>query len=113
MSTLQPASPSELSRNPFEVARSHLIRRLLEVVVPKALPPFPNAGHFRAIAETLRDVAAIHDEFVRAIGDQVEVNAPSKFDSRDFDDVSSDSVGDALYALELIAEQMSEAREAV
>ena len=59
MSTLQPASPSELSRNPFEVARSHLIRRLLEVVVPKALPPFPNAGHFRAIAETLRDVAAI------------------------------------------------------
>jgi hypothetical protein len=114
MSTLTQAttgpSPSELARNPFEVARSHAIRRLLEVVLPKAPGAFASPAFFRAVIETMREVCEINDDFVRAIGDQVETASPYEVDSRDFDRVSSDGIGDAAYACERIAERMIEDR---
>jgi hypothetical protein len=52
------------SRNPFEIARSHLIRRLLELEVPPA----------HAIAEApdlIRDAANIFDGWLRQVGEHV------------------------------------------
>ena len=112
MSTLQPTSPSDLSRNPFEVARSHLIRRLLEVVVAKPVRVFPGPSGFQAVRQMIRDVAEIHDEWLRAIGDQIEDNSPYSIDSTDFDGAALAGVDNALFACDQIAERMIEDRSA-
>jgi hypothetical protein len=97
MSTTLPASassPTALSRNPLEVARSRLIRRLLELDVPKGFHPL-------TVAEHLRDAAAIFDEWLAAIGSEVRDNAVTSISSGLFSGSFSAAVdGNETYACE-------------
>lgn len=67
-----------LSRNPFEVARSHLIRRLLELQAPVAYPNFPTPGHHEGVASHIREAAQIFDEWLAAVGSEVRDNATTQ-----------------------------------
>jgi len=100
------------SRNPFEIARSHLIRRLLEIVVPKNPGSFWLPSDFEAIGEHIKDVAEVCDEWLAAIGHQVEDNAHFNVDGRDFDHAFEAGTDDARYECRRVAERMVDERSA-
>lgn len=100
------------ARNPFEVARSHLIRRVIELVPPKPIRVFPGPSDFEAVRDLIKESAEIFDDYIRAIGSEVEDNTPFRFDSRSFDACASRAFTDAIYECDNIAEQMRDARDA-
>lgn len=69
------AEPSPLSANPFEAARLTLIKRLLQLRSPKAYPCSPSPVDHDNVAEHLREVAQVCDEWLAAIGAEVRDNA--------------------------------------
>ena len=91
---------------------SELIERLQLLVMPKAIRVFPGPSDFIAVAETIRDVSELFNDFVRAFGDEVECNSPYHVDSADFEGVFTDSSSNAIYACEAIAERMQDEKEA-
>jgi len=70
-----------ISRNPFEVARSHLIRRILELQAPVAYPNFPTPSHHEGVAAHIREAAVIFDEWLAAVGAEVRDNATTLIDA--------------------------------
>lgn len=108
-----PASPvPSPRRNPYEAARSHAIRRLLELVVPNAIRMCPTPADFEAAAELIRDVGTIFNDLVAAVGSEVEDNCPYSIDARNFDGAFADAVSDAVGTCEGIAERMIDDRGA-
>jgi hypothetical protein len=67
--------PSPLSKNPFEAARLTLIKRLLQLRAPKAYPCAPSPSDHETVADHIREVAEICDEWLAAIGAEVRDNA--------------------------------------
>lgn len=77
--------PFQASRNPFAVAHSHLIRRLLEMKVPKGISlRTPRRGEFEEIADFIRELANVCDECLYAVGAEVADNAARAIDMRLF-----------------------------
>lgn len=64
-----------LSQNPFEAARLTLIKRLLQLRAPRAYPCAPAPVDHDNVAEHLREVAQVCDEWLAAIGAEVRDNA--------------------------------------
>ena len=101
------------TQNPFEAARAKLIERLSLLVVPKPIRIFPGPSDFQTVRDLLRETAEIFDDYVAAIGGEVEANSPYNVDSRSFDAVASCAIADAAWACEHIAERLIEDREVV
>jgi len=79
-----PAAPAP-SANPFERARLALIARLLKERAPGAISlRRPRLSEFEAVADHIRDMANIFDEWLREIGSEVADNAHEAVDMRQF-----------------------------
>ena len=103
-----------ISRNPFEVARSHLIRRILELQAPVAFPNFPTPGHHESVAAHLREAAEIFDEWLAAIGAEVRDNATISISAGLFSGSFAAAIdGNETYALECEALALIEERRAM
>lgn len=75
VTTITPAPDQALlSENPFEAARLTLITRLLQLRAPKAYPCSPSPSDHDNVAEHLREVAQVCDEWLAAIGAEVRDN---------------------------------------
>ena len=106
--------PKALHRNPFEVARSHLIRRILELQVPNAVRTFPSPAEFKAVADHVRQAAAIFDEWLAAIGHEVRDNASIEIDADVFDGAFVGAVdGNATYACDNAADALIHGRRLI
>ena len=101
-----------LTQNPFEAARAKLIERLSLLVVPKPIRIFPGPSDFQNARDLLRETAEIFDDYVHAIGSEVENNSPYPIDLRSFDAVASCAISDAAYECDAIAEKLQDEREA-
>lgn len=106
-----PATTST-TQNPFEQARRRLIERLTLLVVPNPIRIFPGPSDFLEAGRVLRESAEIYDDFVRAIGSEVEDNSPYRVDNRSFDAVASGAVSDAIFECDNISERLQDDREA-
>ncbi|WP_407146297.1 hypothetical protein [Bradyrhizobium sp. ORS 86] len=96
-----PASSNSPSRNPFEVARSALIKRLVDIEVPRELSLRTRPLEFSALADHIREAANIFDEWLFAIGTEVADNANRTVDLRLFTGAFLGAVdGNATYATE-------------
>jgi len=103
-----------LSRNPFEVARSHLIRRILELQAPVAYPNFPTPGHHEGVASHIREAAEIFDEWLAAIGAEVRDNATTSISAGLFSGSFTAAVdGNEAWACESEAQALIEDRRAM
>ncbi|QPF81629.1 hypothetical protein IC762_17535 [Bradyrhizobium genosp. L] len=88
-------------RNPFEAARSALIRRLVEMEVPRELSLRPRRDEFAHLADHIRDAANLFDEWLFAIGAEVAENANRAVDLRLFSGAFLGAVdGNATHATE-------------
>jgi hypothetical protein len=86
------------SRNPFEIARAHLIRRLIDAEVPRALPVRPHSSCFDAVADHIKDFANIFDEWLTAVGEEIADNSHNNVDMNLFRDAFLCAVdGNAVY----------------
>jgi hypothetical protein len=106
------ATATTKQANPFEQAKAKLIERLGLLVMPKPIRVFPGPSDFLEAGRALRDVAELFNDYVRAIGDEVENNSPFHVDSRSFDNVVTDAISDCAYTAESIAERLQDEREA-
>lgn len=111
MSTTSSLS-AEISRNPFEVARSHLIRRILELPVPRNPGSFWMADDFELMAEHIKEAATLFDEWLQRVAFQVSDNSPHSVDERSFDDVFVTGADSAIYECSNVAERMRDDRRA-
>ena len=100
------------AQNPFEQAKAKLIERLQLLVCPNPVRIFPHPSDFVAVGDLLRDIAEINDDFIRAIGSEVEDNSPYHVDMRSFDAVATGACTDAIYECHNVGERMIEDREA-
>jgi hypothetical protein len=100
------------SQNPIESARAKLIERLSLLVTPRPIRVFPGPSDFQAIAGCIKEAAEIFDDYIAALGREIEDNAPYEVDARAFDKVATSAVGDAVYVCETVAERLIEDREA-
>lgn len=100
-----------ISRNPFEVARSHLIRRILELQAPVAYPNFPSPGHHEGVAAHIREAAVIFDEWLAAVGAEVRDNATTSISAGLFSGSFFAAVdGNETWSLESEAQALIEDR---
>lgn len=97
-------------QNPFETARLALIKRLLEMKAPVALPVFPTPGHFEGVAEHIRAAAAIFDEWLAAVGHEVRDNATVSIDAGDFEGAAAAAIDNATFACQNAAEALIDSR---
>lgn len=92
------------SRNPFEIARSHLIARLVQMSVPPA----------HAIAEAgdhIKDAANLFDEWLAAVGGAVADRVNVDVDYRVFQGAFLGAVdGNATYEVECVIARASQYR---
>jgi hypothetical protein len=102
------------TQNTVAAAIDRMIERLLLVkaAAPNPIRIFPSPDDFLEISRLFRDVGEIFNDFARAVGDEVENNSPYHVDSRSFDNVVTDAIGDCAYACEAIAERLQDEREA-
>ena len=100
------------AQNPFEQAKAKLIEHLALLVMPNRVRTFPGPSDFLEAGRAIREVGELFNDYVRAIGDEVENNSPFYVDSRSFDNVVTDAIADAAYAAESIAERLQDEREA-
>ncbi len=92
------------ARNPFEAARSHLIRRLLDLTVPAELSPRARPAQLAALADHIREAADIFDEWLAAIGGEVAETASRRLDMSVFAGAFRGAVeGNATYVAETAA----------
>lgn len=88
-----PSTPST-----FETLRQTLIAHLWEMPVPKDYPARPRNHDHSAVADHVRDVAIIFDQWLYAIGSEVADNAVNAVDRRLFTGTFEAAVeGDACY----------------
>lgn len=102
-----------VTTNPFEQAKAKLIERLALVVCPKAYRVFPSPADHLNVAQHMRDVAEVIDDWFSFIGDEIAENAVTKVDRRCFEAVVTCAIdGNATYCAEREAEALSEGRAA-
>lgn len=100
------------SSNPFETARRKLIARLLAMKAPGALPSFPMPCDFGAAKNHLIEAAGIFDEWLAAIGGELDDNTQASIDMRSFRGAFTDAVdGNASYAFEQASMDVVEEHE--
>jgi hypothetical protein len=106
------AVPSAIRpQNPFETARLALVRKILEMRAPPAMPTFPSPHNHLAVADHLRQAAAIFDEWLLAVGHEVRDNATIAIDADTFEGVFASAIdGNALYACEQASEALIDSR---
>jgi hypothetical protein len=98
-------------QNPFETARLALVRKILEMRAPPAMPTFPSPHNHLAVADHLRQAAAIFDEWLLAVGHEVRDNATIAIDADTFEGVFASAIdGNALYACEQASEALIDSR---
>ena len=86
------------SLNPFEIARAHLIRRLVEIDVPKPFPVRAHSSCFTTVGEHIRDMAIIFDEWLALVGEEIADNSHNPVDMRLFREAFLGAVdGQAIY----------------
>lgn len=99
-----PALSNDPARNPFEVARSHLIAALVNMRVPAAHAVGDASDH-------IKDAANLFDEWLFAIGGAVQERVNADLDFRTFQGVFLGAVeGDAAYAVKVAVEESSRYR---
>jgi hypothetical protein len=91
-------------QHPLKVAHAAMLAGLGRLVVP-VIPVFPEPVDFEAVAEHMRDVAEIVDDYMTAIGDHVAENASVKIDLSLFAAPLLESIdGNATFEIERVAE---------
>lgn len=96
--------------NPFEAARLQLVKRLLALRAPAALGVNPHPVDVEAVAQHVRDVTNILDDWLSDTGAEVKLVAPD-LDMRDFTDAFSATIdGNATFLIEEVANEMRDAR---
>jgi hypothetical protein len=102
MSAAADTTSTKPPSNPFEAARAALIERLLTLPVPHALGE---------VADHLKDVANICDQWLFAIGGAVAEHVSVDVDMRQFSGAFLGAVdGNATYELECVTEAASRRR---
>jgi hypothetical protein len=71
-------------QNPLQTATLALVKRLLQVEVPAAYPASPSPADHEGVANLIREVASIADEWLAAIGSEVRDNAVTAIDANLF-----------------------------
>jgi hypothetical protein len=100
--------------NPFEIARRNLIDSLSTMAVPLPIANFPYAEDFEAVADHLRQAAAIFDAWLQDIGAQVKMNAPCRIDDGQFDCAFSGAIaGNATFETQRCAEIIRDEQQAM
>jgi hypothetical protein len=96
-------------QNPLQTATLALVKRLLQVEVPAAYPAYPSPSHHEGVANLIREVATICDEWLAAVGSEVRNNAVTSISSNLFNGSFLGAVdGNETYACEEQGEALRE-----
>jgi hypothetical protein len=99
------------SNNPFEAARCTLIKALHRMSVPGAFGSFPIPDDFISVADHMRQVASVVDDWSRSIGHQVSDNANVTLYMRVFDAPMTGAIeGEATWVCEQAAAALQDQR---
>lgn len=109
MSTFTPTTISSQNTNPIQSALVTLAAAIGRVKPPPHPGMNPGPGWFEAVADHIREVASLCDDWASAIGHQVRDNASAPLEMTQFDAPFLGAVdGNATYICEAHAEMLRE-----